>query len=288
MTILGGRQGRLSALFLGEVRRQPMLSREEEISLARRSSKGDQAAAARLIVSHLRFVIRIARAYRSYGLPMADLVQEGTVGLVHAVRKFNPDQGNRLATYAMWWIRAAIQEHVVRSWSLVRVGTTAAHKALFLNLRRRATRAGLGEMALSEEQARGLAARFGVPLGDVLLLARRVFQSDRSLNVSNNERGQDEWLGQIPDSRPTPEDALADHHHQRLWRGLVQRALGALPPREQVIIRRRYLSEAKATFDALSRELGLSKERCRQLEASAMDKLKAALRPRWREEGLPS
>ena len=126
MSVLGSSHGKLSAPFLGEVRRQPMLTREEEITLARRSSRGDQIAAARLVVSHLRFVVRIARAYRSYGLPMADLVQEGTVGLLHAVRKFNPDQGNRLATYAMWWIRAAIQEHVVRSWSLVRVGTTAA------------------------------------------------------------------------------------------------------------------------------------------------------------------
>lgn len=288
MTILGSGHGKLSGLFLGEVRRQPMLTREEEITLARRSSMGDQVAAARLVVCHLRFVVRIARAYRSYGLPMADLVQEGTLGLLHAVRKFNPDQGNRLATYAMWWIRAAIQEHVVRSWSLVRVGTTAAHKALFLNLRRRAALASLGEAPLNEDQARGLARRFDLPLGEVLALARRVFQPDRSLNVASDERGRNEWLGQIPDERPTPEEDLADRHHQRLWRGLVQRALGALPHREQVIIRRRYLSEAKTTFDALSRELGLSKERCRQLEASAMDKLKAALRPRWREEGLPS
>jgi RNA polymerase sigma-32 factor len=269
-----------------KAQQQPMLSAEEERSLAQKSRKGDAAAAARLVTSHLRFVIRIARAYRSYGLPMADLVQEGTVGLIHAVRRFNPDQGNRFATYAMWWIRAAIQDHVVRSWSLVRIGTTSAQRNLFLHLRRRAGAMIYGEDGLSDPIATRLAKRFGMPIGDVLTLARRTFTQDRSLNVPADDRGQRQWLDAVTDMRPNPEERLAELSHQRFWRRLVARALGSLPPREQIIIRRRYLSEGKATFDVLSHDLGLSKERVRQLEASALGKLASALRPARRLEDL--
>ncbi|MFO0996402.1 MAG: RNA polymerase factor sigma-32 [Alphaproteobacteria bacterium] len=269
-----------------KAQQQPMLSAEEEHRLARESLRGDSAAAARLVTTHLRFVIRIARAYRNYGLPMADLVQEGTVGLIHAVRRFNPDQGNRFATYAMWWIRAAIQDHVVRSWSLVRIGTTSAQRNLFLHLRRRAGAIHHGEDGLSDPTAKRLSKRFGLPIGDVLMLARRAFSHDRSLNVPADDRGQRQWIEAVTDSRPNPEDHLLALSHQRFWRRLVARALRALPLRERIIIRRRYLSDGKATFDTLSHDLGLSKERVRQLEASALGKLALALRPARRLEDL--
>jgi len=267
--------------FLTAIRTAPMLSRDEESRLARSVQSGDGAAAVRLVLSHLRFVVRVARGYRHSGVPMADLVQEGTLGLIQAVRRFNPDHGTRLATYAMWWIRAAIQERVVRSWSLVRVGTTAAQKALFLSLRRR----GTGE--LTEALARAFAQRFGVTPAEVVDLARRAFARDRSLDERGDGPGQAERMAFLADSRPSPEERAADAGQLRFWRGLLWRALSALPPREQVIIRRRYLSEVRATFEALSRELGLSKERVRQLEGVALGKLKARLAAQRRGEALP-
>jgi RNA polymerase sigma-32 factor len=266
---------------LTAARRAPFLSLEEEHALARRSNRGDSRAMYWLVLSHLRFVVRIARGYRNSGLPMADLVQEGTIGLIQAVRRFNPDQGTRFATYAMWWIRAAIQEHVVRSWSLVRVGTTAAQKALFLAIRRR----GTGEMP--DAIARRLAERFGVGLSDVRDLARRAFAPDRSLHEPAGDGRRQFRLDQIEDGRPSPEEDVERASQTRFWHGLLARSLGALPPREQTIIRRRYLSDAKTTFDALSRELGLSKERVRQLESIALDKLRATLAIARGGEELP-
>ncbi len=268
--------------FLAAVRRTPVLSLEEERALARSSLGGDGRAAARLVLAHLRFVVRIARIYRHSGVPMADLIQEGTVGLIQAVRKFNPDRGTRLATYAMWWIRAAIQERVVRSWSLVRTGTTAAQKALFFALRRR------GTPDLTDAIARALAQRFGLTQDDVAEMARRAFATDRSLDERTGERGQSDRMAFLADTRPTPEDQLVQVKQLHFWRRILARGLSALPPREQVIIRRRYLSEAKVTFAALSHELGLSKERVRQLERLALAKLKSRLRPLRRDEELPS
>ena len=274
--------------YIREVRRQPMLSREEEASLARRSIGGDAAAARRLVMSHLRFVIKIARSYRNYGLPMTDLVQEGTIGLIHAVRKFNPDRDTRLSTYAVWWIRAAMQEYVFRSWSLVRVGTTSAHKALFLNLRRRAGELMDAADSAGEDLAHRLAARFGVPVREVLSMARRATRSDRSLNVPIGDRAGGDWIERVPDGRPNPEELLARASTLQFWRGVLARAMDALSPREQFIIQRRYLAEAASTFEALGRELDLSKERVRQLEKSALEKLKRALMPARSGEDLPA
>ncbi|MGH6952997.1 MAG: sigma-70 family RNA polymerase sigma factor, partial [Alphaproteobacteria bacterium] len=250
------RQGRSFRGYVLRIGRQPFLSRAEEVALARRSRGGDLAAAARLITSHLRFVVRIARSYRGFGLPMPDLVQEGTIGLIKAVRRFNPDLGNRFATYAMWWIRAAIQEHVVRSWSLVRVGKTAAQKALFLHLKRLA--AELVDGALRDDQVRQLALRFRLPVREVLAMAARAARRDRSLNAPVARDGVEEWVDQVPDTRPNAEEELAERTERRFWRVLIQRAMDKLSPRERVIIRRRYLSEAAATCEALGRELGLS------------------------------
>jgi RNA polymerase sigma-32 factor len=282
--MIKGRESRfsLAANFVREVRRQPMLSREEEQALAARSRAGDDAASNRLILSHLRFVIKIARTYRSFGLPMADLVQAGTVGLIQAVRRFNPERDARLSTYAMWWIRASIQEHVVRSWSAVRVSTTAAQKALFLHLRKFRSDLAEGADALGDEVAQNLSRHFGLPLRDVLAMAGRVARSDWSLNAPAGGRGEDasdNWLERVRDERPNPEEAVAQASEAHFFRSAVARAMEALDAREQVIIRRRYMDEAKTTFAALAAELGLSKERVRQLEAIALDKLRSALVP---------
>jgi RNA polymerase sigma-32 factor len=270
-----------------------LLSREEEIDLAKRSAAGDEDALARLITSHRQFVIKIARKYGNYGLPMQDLVQEGMVGFIQAVRRFDPAHEARLSTYAMWWIRAAIQDHVVRSWSLVRVGTTAAQKALFFRVRRMMADLKLGADAFTEDACQALAQRFGVPLKDVLATVRRASGLDQSLNrpatraAEGAGRDQGEsWLDQIADEAPDPEAHVAAASERKFWQTLIERALGRLAPREAFIIRNRYLKERVPTREALGRELGISKERVRQLEARAMAKLRGLLGPMRQGAGL--
>lgn len=275
---------RKAAGYFGEFRRQPMLNRREEMDLARRSMTGDPTAAARLITSHLRFVLKVARAYRNSGLPMNDLVQEGTIGLIQAVRRFNPDRDVRLATYARWWIRAAIQDYVMRSWSLVRVGTTAAQKSLFFTLRRLKAEIQEGADSLGEESLKMLKAltqRSGMKMSDALAVASRLAGRDTSLNVPLNQNGAGapEWIESLQDGRPTPEETVAVISEQRFLNGVLDKALSMLPPREQMIIRKRYLAEAASTFEALAGELGISKERVRQLEARALAELRGMLAP---------
>ncbi|MDP6602916.1 MAG: RNA polymerase factor sigma-32 [Rhodospirillales bacterium] len=263
--------------------RQPMLDREEEQRLARESGAGDTDAARRLVSSHLRFVIRIARHYRNSGLPMSDLVQEGTVGLIQAVRRFNPDRGVRLSTYAMWWIRAAIQDHVVRSWSIVRVGTTTTQKALVLRLRRMTAELVNGAEGLSDEIVARLAASFGTTASEVLALARRISGADESLDrpIADDDDGRVRPpLGEcMASDTPTPEEALAEKGEWRLVRETIAKAFALLPPREQFIIRKRYFEDVRQTFDAIGVEIGLSKDRVRQLEAAALAKLREVLSP---------
>ena len=287
-------QARPSTLsgFLRQAWCQPMVTRNEEIELARRCRQGDAAAAGLLINSHLRFVIKIARRYRLYGLPMTDLIQEGTVGLIEAVRRFNPERNVRLATYAMWWIRAAIQDHVVRSWSLVRVGTTAAQKSLFFSLRRMRDDIREGADSLGEESLRNLAAwakRSNVQLADALTVAKRLARRDQSLHVplGGSDAGNLEWIDNLADDRPTPEEVLSETNERKFVATLLTRALAILPEREQLIIRRRYLVEVASTLEALARELGISKERVRQLEARALAKLREVLSPALGEALLP-
>jgi len=268
-----------------------LLSREEEAELAKRSAAGDEDALARLISSHRLFVIKIARKYRNYGLPMHDLVQEGMVGFIQAVRRFDPSHDARLSTYAMWWIRASIQDHVVRSWSLVRVGTTAAQKALFFRVRRMMADFKGGADGLTDDTCQSLAQRFGMPLKDVLATVRRASGLDQSLNRPAN-RGEGEraprvsWLDQLRDAAPSPEDQIAEASERKFWHSLLERALAGLPPREAFIIRNRYLKERGPTREALGRELGISKERVRQLEARAMEKLRNFLTPLRQGAGL--
>ncbi len=274
-----GRDSERGTRYLREIHRQPILSREEELDLARRSRAGDALAAGRLAASHLRFVIKIARKYRNYGLPMSDLIQEGTVGLMQAVKRFDPTRDVRFATYAMWWIRAAIQDHVVRSWSLVRIGTTAAQKALFFRLRRMMVDLKDGADALNEEVLAPVAKRFGVPLREVMALAGRAARGDLSLNRPVAHDGPEDWLQRLPEPGPSPEDRAAEASEARFISGLVARALAALPQRERIIIRARFLAEKVTPREALGRELGISKERVRQLEARALAKLKSLLPP---------
>jgi RNA polymerase sigma-32 factor len=257
----------------------PLLTREEEVDLAKRSVAGDRAAMARLIKAHRRFVIKIARKYRNYGLPMNDLVQEGTIGFIQAVKRFDPSRDVRLNTYAMWWIRASIQDHVIRSWSLVRVGTTAAQKALFFKLRRMMAELKGSADALGEEFLSPLAKRFGMPLKEARTVAMRASSLDQSLNRPIGRNDPEEWLAQVPDQQPTPEDTVVAASDRHFWNGLLARAFAALSPRERAIIRGRYLRERGQTREAIGRELGISKERVRQLEARALAKLRQFLGP---------
>lgn len=265
----------LSWRFLSLARNAPLLSPDEERELARLASSGDGRAAERLMACHFRFVLALARRYRGAGIPFADLVQEGMVGLSRAARKFDPDQhDNRFSTYAMWWVRSAMQDHVVRSWSLVRVGTTNAQKAMFLALRKRLAEGEGGETLAA------LAARFATPLAEVKALAARVRARDLTLDAPEGEWGIGAtWAERLPDPAPDPEQAAMERSEARLRTRLLAAALEALAPRERLIIARRHLSELKPSLDSLAAELHLSKERVRVLEKKALAKLRALLAP---------
>jgi RNA polymerase sigma-32 factor len=289
--------GATGSLLVRQARQQAFLTVEAERELARRAAGGDAAAAEALIVSHLAVVITVARRYGRLGLPVNDLIQEGTVGLIHAVRKFDPDRNARLATYALWWIRAAIQDYVVRSWSLVRVGKTAAHKALFFSLKRHGAESrgeGRGD-SLEEDVLGRLARRFGLPPAEVAGLARRVAAPDQPLDAPVSDRGRgagkspglDSFADRLAADQPTPEDIVAATGMTKLWATLIDKALAMLPPREAAIVRERHLVEVAKTFEAIGRELGLSKDRVRQLEKQALARLHDLLKPLAAAHGLP-
>jgi len=263
--------------FFHTIMRQPRLSRDEERELILRLKSGDTAAATQLVTSHLRFVLHIARRYRAFGAPLADLVQEGTVGLLEAVKRFNPDRNVRLATYAMWWIRAAIQDYVMHSRSLVKIGTTAAQKSLFFNLWRRMGELMEGDV-IGDDFARALAERFNTSIVEVANLARRMARPDLSLNAPVAPGAETTLIDQVADDGPSPEDA-AVAGEARIWFERLAGALAKLPPRELVIIRQRFLAEVATSRAALGVELGLSKERVRQLELRALNRLRDFLQP---------
>lgn len=271
----------LIAKQLGRTSAEGQLDREEERELARRAGAGDTTAEEKLVASHLGFVVRIAKAYRRTGVPMPDLIQEGMVGLVQAVRRFNPDKDVRLTTYAVWWIRAAMLDHIVRSWSLVRLSTTSAQKSLFLQLRRLTALIGTAD-ALSDEIIQRLADRFETTAADVRALARRVTHRDTSLNVpivSESGVGETSWIDRLADEEPNVEDRLVLESERKLVAEVVAFALARLPAREQFIIRNRYFSGAKRTLASIGHELNLSKDRVRQLEARALGTLRDILGP---------
>jgi RNA polymerase sigma-32 factor len=265
--------------FLAEAKRFPMLSQEREQDLARAwHDHGDEAALRDLIGSHLRLVIKIARGFAGYGLPISDLVAEGNVGLMQAAQKFDPDRGFRFATYAMWWIRAAVQEYILHSTSIVKMGTTAAQKKLFFNLRQMKGRLEQLEQGdLSPEAVSTIAAALGVPENDVVEMNRRMSAADGSLNVTMTEDGETEWLDRLVDERPSQESTLAEADEMALRRKLLGEAMTRLNEREREILRERRLRDEPLTLEDLSRRFHVSRERIRQLEVRAVDKLTTAM-----------
>jgi RNA polymerase sigma-32 factor len=265
--------------YLTEIRKFPMLAKDEEFMLAKRwTEHQDPEAAHRLVTSHLRLVAKIAMGYRGYGLPIGEVISEGNVGLMQAVKRFDPDKGFRLATYAMWWIRASIQEYILRSWSLVKMGTTAAQKKLFFNLRRAKSQLqALDDGDLRPDQVKTIAHKFGVSEADVVSMNRRL-GGDASLNApvrADSEAG--EWQDWLADDQPTQEDTLGEAQELDQRKNYLSNALSSLNDRERRIFEARRLAEQPATLEDLSSEFGVSRERIRQIEVRAFEKLQSAL-----------
>ena len=265
--------------YLDEIRKFPMLEPGEEFMLAKSwREQGDRDAAHRLVTSHLRLVAKIAMGYRGYGLPISEVVSEGNVGLMQAVKRFEPDKGFRLATYAMWWIKAAIQEYILRSWSLVKMGTTANQKKLFFNLRKAKGRiSALDEGDLRPDQVKQIATSLGVPEQDVVDMNRRL-SGDTSLNAPLREEGEGEWQDWLVDNSPSQETVLAREEEGQNRLSALRDALSVLNPRERRIFEARRLSDDPITLEDLSSEFGVSRERVRQIEVRAFEKIQDAVK----------
>jgi len=265
--------------YLNEIKKFPMLTPEEEYMLAKSLAEhGDTEAAHRLVTSHLRLVAKIAMGYRFYGLPVSDLISEGNVGLMRAVKKFEPERGFRLATYAMWWIKAAINEYVLNSWSLVKVGTVAAQKKLFFNLRKMKAKLGVYEDGdIPIEKAQIIAKRLDVSTDDVIDMNRRLSRSDASLNAPVAEDGDLQRQDMLVDTAPNQEQVLGDTEDRKLGLKLLTEAMTMLTERERKIIQERRLAENPRTLEEIGEEYGISRERVRQIENRAFAKLQAAV-----------
>ena len=261
--------------YLTEIRKFPLLEPQEEYMFAKRwREHEDPEAAHRLVTSHLRLVAKIAMGYRGYGLPVSEIVSEGNVGLMQAVKRFEPDRGFRLATYAMWWIRAAIQEYILRSWSLVKMGTTAAQKKLFFNLRKVKSKINaLEEGDLRPEQVTEIATKLSVPEEEVVNMNRRLSAPDSSLNAPLRSDSESEWQDWLADETIDQETRLANSEELDERHGLLTNALGELTERERDIIEARRLRDDPATLEELSQKYGVSRERVRQIEVRAFEKL---------------
>ena len=272
--------------YLQGIRKFPMLSPEEEFMLAKRWREHEDAAAGdQLVTSHLRLAAKIAIGYRGYGLPLGDLVSEGNVGLVQAVKRFDPDRGFRLASYAMWWIRAAIQEYILHSWSLVKIGTTAVQKRLFFNLRRLKRRLqAVDEGDLAPETVATIATELDVPEADVIAMNRRLAGPDHSLNAPLGSDGNGEWQDWLADERDDQEKGLAGREELARRRRLLRQTFGVLSERERQILTERRLREQPTTLEALSQRFDVSRERVRQIELHALEKLQKAIRSAMRED----
>jgi RNA polymerase sigma-32 factor len=264
---------------LDEIRKFPMLEPSEEYMLAKRwREHGDRDAAHRLVTSHLRLVAKIAMGYRGYGLPISEVVSEGNVGLMQAVKRFEPEKGFRLATYAMWWIKAAIQEYILRSWSLVKMGTTANQKKLFFNLRKAKSRiSALDEGDLRPDQVKQIATSLGVTEQDVVDMNRRL-GGDTSLNAPLREEGEGEWQDWLVDDSASQESVLAAEEEGQNRLTALRTALSVLNPRERRIFEARRLAEDPITLEELSSEFGVSRERVRQIEVRAFEKIQEAVK----------
>jgi RNA polymerase sigma-32 factor len=265
--------------YLEEIRQFPMLEPQQEYMLAKSwREHGDRDAAHQLVTSHLRLVARIAMGYRGYGLPIGEVISEGNVGLMQAVKRFDPDKGFRLATYAMWWIRAAIQEYILRSWSLVKMGTTAAQKKLFFNLRKiKGQLKALDEGDLRPDQVKRIATQLGVTEEDVVSMNRRL-AGDSSLNAPvRNDAESGEWQDWLVDDTMDQETALAESEERDIRREMLNNALKGLNPRERRVFEARRLAEEPLTLEELSAEFGVSRERIRQIEVRAFEKVQRAV-----------
>ncbi|HEX3974089.1 MAG TPA: RNA polymerase sigma factor RpoH [Stellaceae bacterium] len=270
------------ARYLQEIRRFPMLQADEEYMLAKRwREHEDPDAAHRLVTSHLRLVAKIAMGYRGYGLPLSELISEGNVGMMQAVKRFDPDRGFRLATYAMWWIRASIQEYILHSWSLVKIGTTAAQKKLFFNLRRlKGQIQAIEEGDLTPEHVAKIAKELDVPESDVVSMNRRLMAPDNSLNapLRADGEGEGEWQDWLVDDEASQESKLGDRQELGLRRDLLKTAMSHLTERERDILMERRLKENPTTLEDLSAKYGISRERVRQIEVRAFEKLQKTIK----------
>ncbi len=287
---LGGEQS--LNRYLSEIRKFPLLTAEQEYMLAKRYQEHeDPEAAAQLVSSHLRLVAKIAMGYRGYGLPVSDLISEGNVGLMQGVKKFEPDRGFRLATYAMWWIKASMQEFILRSWSLVKMGTTAAQKKLFFNLRRMKKQLEAYEDSdLRPEDVTKIATDLGVPEQEVINMNRRMMMGgDASLNVSlrGGEEGSGEWQDWLADDRPLQDETVADAEESQMRMAMLGEAMESLNERERHILTERRLTEKPQTLEELSQAYDVSRERIRQIEVRAFEKLQKAMQRIAGERLLP-
>ncbi|MCH2546429.1 MAG: RNA polymerase sigma factor RpoH [Alphaproteobacteria bacterium] len=277
--------------YLDEINAFPMLEKEEEYSLAKKwVDHGDVEAAHRLVTSHLRFVAKIAMGYRGYGLPVSDLISEGNIGLMQAVKRFDPDKGFRLSTYSMWWIRAAIQEYVLRSWSLVKIGASAGQKRLFFNLRRLKNRLqSIGDNHLSPENVSKIAKELDVSEDDVISMDTRFSVADQQLNARvGGEDGGGEFMDFLASEDESQETELVEREQSNQRHDLLNQALTTLNTREQDILTKRRLSDPAITLEELSQEYKISRERVRQIEVRAMEKLQLAITSEANRLGLPA
>ncbi|GAB5387585.1 MAG: RNA polymerase sigma factor RpoH [Alphaproteobacteria bacterium] len=284
--------GNLDA-YLTEIRRFPMLEAEQEYMLAKRwAESSDKDAAQQLVTSHLRLVAKVAMGYRGYGLPLADLISEGNVGLMQAVKKFDAEKGFRLATYAIWWIKASIHEYILRSWSLVKVGTTAAQKKLFFNLRRmKSEMQAIDDGALTPEQVKQIATKLDVREDEVSSMEQRMGGRDHSLNapMRTGEADSGEWIDWLEDSATQIAESMVIEQDERSKRlDLLQDSMRALNEREQIILTARRLAEKPRTLEDLSQQFGVSRERIRQIENRAFEKLQKSMRMAAHEKKMIS
>jgi RNA polymerase sigma-32 factor len=266
--------------YLSEIRKFPILTPEQEYMLAKRYAEHqDPEAAAQLVTSHLRLVAKIAMGYRGYGLPVSELISEGNIGLMQGVKKFEPDRGFRLATYAMWWIRASIQEFILRSWSLVKMGTTAAQKKLFFNLRRMKNNIEAFEDGdLHPDDVKKIATDLGVSEEDVVSMNRRMAMGgDTSLNVPMREDGEGQWQDWLADTDPLQDERVAEEQEKAMRHDMLVEAMDDLNDREKHILAERRLAEEHKTLEELSQVYGVSRERVRQIEVRAFEKLQKAM-----------
>ena len=274
--------------YLQQIRKFPMLEKQQEYMLAKRwLEHNDSGSAHQMVTSHLRLVAKIASGYRGYGLPLGELISEGNIGLMQAVKRFDPERGFRLATYAMWWIRAAIQEYILHSWSLVKIGTTAAQKKLFFNLRKlKGQIEAFEEGDLTPEHVGEIAERLSVTEAEVVMMNRRMAGSDHSLNAPLRADAEGEWIDWLADDSASHEIQLAESEEYSKRQGLLKSSLSILNERERHILTERRLSEEPSTLEDLSKVYGISRERVRQIEVRAFEKLQKSIRNAAIEQNL--